>query len=339
MSAYSLALTELRAAPRRWLVTGVAGFIGSHLLEALLRHDQHVAGLDNFSTGSPRNLDDVRTRMSDAQWARFTFHEGSVADISVCREASNHADFVLHQAGFVSVPLSLEDPVACHNTNVTGILNMLIAARDNHVRRVIYASSSAVYGDDDADQKVEAQTGRPLSPYGASKAMGEMYARQFTEHYGLPTVGLRYFNVFGPRQNPSGGYAAVIPQWIATLVRGGECTIHGEGTATRDFAHVADIVQANILSAIAHSAPRYAVYNVALGGSTTIRELYEIISAKLAVIGAAAARPVKLGPPRAGDILHSAADIAAIVRDLGFAPEVSVDAGLEETVRWYAAGA
>jgi UDP-N-acetylglucosamine 4-epimerase len=338
MTAYANALAELRAEPRRWLITGVAGFIGSHLLELLLRQDQHVAGLDNFSTGSPRNLDDVRKHVSDAQWARFTFREGSIADIGACREASNHADFVLHQAGFVSVPLSLEDPIACHNTNVTGMLNILVAARDNHVRRVVYASSSAVYGDDDAKRKIETQTGCPLSPYGASKAMGEMYARQFADHYGLATTGLRYFNVFGPRQSPAGGYAAVIPQWIDTLVRGGECTIHGDGTATRDFAHIADIVQANILAAVIHTAPHSAVYNVALGGSTTIRELYEIISAKLATIGAAASRPVKLGPPRAGDILHSAADVAAITRDLGFAPEVSVDAGLEETVRWYAAG-
>jgi UDP-N-acetylglucosamine 4-epimerase len=275
--------------------------------------------------------------VSDAQWARFTFQEGSVTDIGVCREACQRADFVLHQAGFVSVPLSLEDPIACHDTNVTGTLNVLVAARDNRVRRVVYASSSAVYGDDVAERKIETRTGRPLSPYGASKTMGEMYARQFGEHYGLATTGLRYFNVFGPRQNPTGGYAAVIPLWIATLIRGGECTIHGDGTATRDFAHVANIVQANILAATGSAAPRCAVYNVALGGGTTIRELYAIISEKLAGIGAATLRPVKLGPPRAGDILHSAADIMAITRDLGFAPEVSVDAGLEETVRWYAA--
>lgn len=339
MPSYPLTLEELRAEPRRWLITGVAGFIGSHLLEALLRLDQRVAGLDNFSTGGPHNLDAVRGNVSEEQWARFTFHEGSVADIGVCREASNGADFVLHQAGFVSVPLSIEDPVACHDTNVTGTLNVLIAARDNRVRRIVYASSSAVYGDDEAERKVEGQTGRALSPYGASKAMGEVYARLFAGHYGLEAVGLRYFNVFGPRQNPTGGYAAVIPQWIAALVRGGECTIHGDGSATRDFAHVANIVQANILAATARAVPHGAVYNVGLGGSTTIRELYALIAAKLSEIGAAQPGPVKLGPPRAGDILHSAADISAIVRDLGFAPEVSVEAGLEETVRWYAAGA
>jgi len=339
MTAYAVALAELRTKPCRWLITGVAGFIGSHLLETLLRHDQQVVGLDNFSTGSPRNLDDARKHVSDAQWARFTFREGSIAEIGVCREASNSADFVLHQAGFVSVPLSLEDPIACHNTNVTGMLNVLVAARDSHVRRVVYASSSAVYGDDDAERKIETRIGTPLSPYGASKAMGEIYARQFADRYGLAATGLRYFNVFGPRQSPAGGYAAVIPQWIDTLVRGGECTIHGDGTATRDFAHVANIVQSNILAATTHRAPHFAVYNVGHGGSTTIRELYEIISAKLAAIGAAPARPVKLGPPRAGDILHSTADVTAITRDLGFAPELSVDAGLEETVRWYAAGA
>ena len=339
MPSYALTLAELRAEPRRWCITGVAGFIGSHLLETLLRLDQHVVGLDNFSTGGPHNLDEVRGHVSEEQWARFTFRQGSVADIGACREASNGADFVLHQAGFVSVPLSIEDPVACHDTNVTGTLNVLIASRDNRVRRVAYASSSAVYGDDDAERKVEANTGRALSPYGASKAMGEVYARLFAEHYGLESVGLRYFNVFGPRQNPTGGYAAVIPQWIAALVGGRECTIHGDGTATRDFAHVANIVQANILAAITRVVPPGAAYNVGLGGATTIRDLYGLIAAKLSTIGAAKPGPVKLGAPRAGDILHSTADISAIARDLGFAPEVSVEAGLEETVRWYAASA
>ena len=336
MSAYTQTLAELRTTPRRWLLTGVAGFIGSHLLETLLALDQRVAGLDNFATGARANLDAVRAAVSAEQWGRFTLHEGSVADLAACRAACDGADFVLHQAGFVSVPLSLEDPLACHATNVTGTLNVLLAARDHGVSRVVYASSSAVYGDDDAARKIEPQTGRPLSPYGASKAMGESYARLFTEHYGLATVGLRYFNVFGPRQNPTGGYAAVIPQWIAALVRGEKCTIHGDGTATRDFAHVANIVQANILAATAPAAPRCAVYNVALGGSTTICELYALIAAKLTALGVAHPAPVQLGPPRAGDMLYSSADIAAIQHDLAFAPEVSVDAGLEATVRWYA---
>ncbi|MCE9608951.1 MAG: NAD-dependent epimerase/dehydratase family protein [Chthoniobacter sp.] len=340
MTAYSVLRQELAAEPRVWLITGVAGFIGSHLLEALLRLDQRVVGLDNFSTGSPQNLAEVEARVSPEQWARFTLQKGSVADMGACREASNRVDYVLHHAGFISVPLSLEDPLGCHDTNVTGTLNLLAAARDNRVRRVVYASSSAVYGDDARATKIEAQIGLPLSPYGASKLMDEVYARQFFVHYGLENVGLRYFNVFGPRQNPTGGYAAVIPQWITTLVRGGECSIHGDGGITRDFCHVANVVQANLLAATTrHRASLGEVFNVALGGSTTLAVLYESIAARVAAVTGVPARPVRYGPPRAGDIQHSAADIAAIQRVLHFAPEVSVDEGLDETVRWYAAHA
>ena len=220
MTPYQILQQELRAEPRMWLITGVGGFIGSHLLETLLELGQRVVGLDNFSTGTPRNLHDVQHRVGGEAWARFTFQKGSVADIGACREASNQVDYVLHHAGFVSVPLSIEDPVGCHDTNVTGSLNVLVAARDNRVRRVVYASSSAVYGDDPAQPNVETQIGHPLSPYGASKLMGEIYAQQFHQHYRLESIGLRYFNIFGPRQNPTCGYAAVIPHWISTLLRG-----------------------------------------------------------------------------------------------------------------------
>jgi UDP-N-acetylglucosamine 4-epimerase len=337
MTAYSRLQEELAAEPRTWLITGVAGFIGSHLLEALLRLDQRVIGLDNFSTGSPQNIADVQARVSVEKWARFTLREGSVADMGACREASDHVDYVLHQAGFVSVPLSIEDPVGCHETNVTGTLNLLVAARDNRVRRVVYASSSAVYGDDPRMPKVEPQIGRPLSPYGASKLMGEMYARQFFDRYALENVGLRYFNIFGPRQNPTGGYAAVIPQWIATCVRGGECVINGDRGITRDFCHVANVVQANLLAATTRNvaAPGEA-YNVACGTSTTLAALYESISTRVAAATGSPAKPVKHGPARPGDIQHSSADIAKIVRDLAFAPQVTVDDGLDETVHWYA---
>jgi UDP-N-acetylglucosamine 4-epimerase len=338
MSAYDDLRQILAAEPRTWLITGVAGFIGSHLLEALLALDQQVVGLDNLSTGTPRNLDDVRQRVSAAQWARFTFHEGSVADMSACRETTRHVDYVLHQAGFVSVPLSLEDPIGCHATNVTGTLNLLTAARDNRARRVVYASSSAVYGDDPRMPKVEGEIGRPLSPYGASKLMGENYARIFREIYGLETIGLRYFNIFGPRQNPQGGYAAVIPQWITTLLRGDECTVHGDGAATRDFCPVADVVQANLLAAaISRPSASGEVFNVAQGQSTTLRQLYATLAGNVAPFAAAPVRPARHGPPRAGDIQHSSADISRIRRELGFAPAVSLAQGLEETVRWYAA--
>ena len=337
MNAYFQLREELAAEPRTWLITGVAGFIGSHLLETLLRLGQRVAGLDNFSTGSPQNLADVQARVSAEQWARFTFQKGSVADMGACREASDHVDYVLHHAGFISVPLSIEDPLGCHDTNVTGTLNLLAAARDNRARRFVYASSSAVYGGDAAMPKIETRIGRPLSPYGASKLMDEIYARQFFDHYGLECVGLRYFNIFGPRQNPTGGYAAVIPQWITTLVRGGECAIHGDGGITRDFCHVANVVQANLLAATTlNRAALGEVFNVACGASTTLADLYAGISARVAAVTGPPARPVKYGPPRAGDIQHSSADIGKIRDVLGFDPLVSVDAGLEETVRWYA---
>lgn len=337
---YDRTLAALRAEPRTWLVTGVAGFIGSHLLEALLRLGQTVVGLDNFSTGSPRNLDDVRASVREEQWENFRFIEGSVADIRACRDAVNNVDFVLHQAGFVSVPLSIEDPIACHDTNVTGTLNMLIAARDEKVKRFVFASSSAVYGDDAEMPKIESRIGRPLSPYGASKLVDEIYARQFVEHFGLQTIGLRYFNIFGPRQNPRGGYAAVIPQWIATLVDGGECVIHGDGGITRDFCHVDNVVQANLLAATTENRAAIGeAFNVALGGSTTLAQLYEMISTKLAALGSIEPEPVKIGPARAGDIIHSSADISKIHEALGFTPTVTVELGLEETVHWYASNA
>lgn len=338
MTAYEIALEQLRAEPRRWLVTGCAGFIGSHLLETLLAADQQVRGLDNLSTGSPLNLDDVRGRVSAEQWKRFEFVEGTVADMGACREATNYCDFVLHQAGFISVPLSIEDPIACHDTNVSGTLNLLIAARDNRVRRFVFASSSAVYGDDPAAAKVEAQLGRPLSPYGASKLMTEIYARQFFDHYGLETIALRYFNVFGARQNPTGGYAAVIPQWISKCVRGEECVINGDGGITRDFCPVENVVQANVLAAMTRTRDAAgAVFNVALGGSTTLADLYAMISERVAALTGRLAQPVRYGPPRPGDIIHSSADISRIRAALDFEPTVTVAAGLDETVRWYAA--
>ncbi len=336
MTPYQILQQELRAEPRTWLITGVAGFIGSHLLETLLQLGQRVVGLDNFSTGTPRNLDDVQRRVGDAPWTRFTFFKGSVTDIGVCREASNHVDYVLHHAGFVSVPLSIEDPVACHDTNVTGSLNILIAARDNRVRRVVYASSSAVYGDDPGQPNVESQIGRPLSPYGASKLVGEIYARQFHQHYRLESIGLRYFNIFGPRQNPKGGYAAVIPHWITALLRGETCRIHGDGGITRDFCPIADVVQANLLAATSrHGDAIGEVFNVALGARTTLDELYALIATKVSAVSGQPCPAVEYGPARPGDIRHSGADIAKIIRELGFAPEAGVASGLDETVRWY----
>jgi len=319
--------------PEKWLVTGAAGFIGSHLVEHLLKNGCHVVALDDLSTGSMLNLDEVASRVTDEGWARFEFIQGSVCDLETCRRACSGVHRVLHEAGFVSVPLSIDDPIACNATNVNGFLNLLVAAREAGVKQLVYASSSAVYGDDEGLPKVEDRIGNPLSPYGASKLMDELYADVFTRNYPNPAVvGLRYFNVFGPRQNPNGGYAAVIPRWIAALVSGEPCFINGDGSITRDFCHVKNVVKANILAATTENRAAFGqVFNVGMGTRTTLTELYQFISAKLGIV----APPVYL-PQRAGDIIHSEASIQKICRVLGFNPEVSVDEGLTETVRWYA---
>jgi UDP-N-acetylglucosamine/UDP-N-acetylgalactosamine 4-epimerase len=338
MSHYARLRQQLAAQPQRWLVTGVAGFIGSHLLEALLALDQHVVGLDDFSSGAKANLDEVRSCVGEKRYGQFRFHEGSVADLETCRRVCANVDYVLHQAGFVSVPLSLENPLACHQTNVTGTLNVLLAVREAGVRRVVYASSSAVYGDDARLPKIEAEIGRPLSPYGASKRMAEIYAQVFAGQFGVESVGLRYFNIFGPRQNPTGGYAAVIPQWIGQMLRGEECVINGSGGIARDFCPVADVVQANLLAAAGELAVEAGrIFNVALGGSTTLDQLYALLARAVGALGVSKPRPVRHGPPREGDILHSAADITAIRQALGFEPSASIAPALEETVCWYAA--
>lgn len=330
---------DLASQSHSWLVTGAAGFIGSHLVEALLRRGQRVSGLDNLSTGDLANLADVRARVGEEAWARFHFQEGSVTDFETCRAACLGVDFVLHQAGFVSVPQSIEDPLWCNAVNVDGTLHMLAAARDAGCRRFVYASSSAVYGDDETMPKVEHRIGRPLSPYGASKRIDEIYAGVFWENFHTPGIGLRYFNVFGPRQNPEGGYAAVIPRWITALVRGEQCHIHGDGENTRDFCHIENIVQANLLAALTpNEAALGQAYNVGLGAQTSLRELYHAIAAHFPDPAVRGRSPV-YGPARPGDIIHSSADISKIQRDLGFEPAVSVDAGLAETVAWYAARA
>lgn len=337
-AAYADALDSLRARARNWLVTGCAGFIGSHLVEALLGLGQRVVGLDNFRTGCQRNLDDCLDRVGREAWQRFSLLNADVADLVACRAACAGAEVVLHEAGFISVPESIDDPLFCHEVNVTGTLNLLLAARDAGVKRFVFASSAAVYGDEATMPQREDRIGRPLSPYGASKLMDEHYAWLFARQFGMHTVGLRYFNVFGPRQNPRGGYAAVVPQWIATAIAGQDCTVNGDGLQTRDFCHVANVVQANLLAAcVKDPATAGAVYNVALGGSTTLLDLHRMILEKVAGLGGTKEiRPPRFGPPRAGDIRHSAADIAKARRELGFEPGMTVDDGLTETVRWYA---
>jgi UDP-N-acetylglucosamine 4-epimerase len=330
------AKAALRANPLVWLVTGVAGFIGSSLLEALLDLGQAVVGLDNLVTGSQANLADVRERVGE-RWTRFTFVEGDIASVETCREVCKGVSVVLHEAALGSIPRSLADPIGTNNVNVGGFVNICVAARDAGVGRLVYASSSSVYGDDPSRRKVESQLGRPLSPYAASKTADELYAAAFARAFDLPVIGLRYFNVFGPRQNPEGPYAAVVPRWIAAQLRGERCVIYGDGQISRDFCYVANVVQANLLSATCASAAAGDIFNIAVGQTTTLNALHEIVSATVSPYTRAESAPPLHAAPRPGDILHSEADISKARQVLGYEPTHDVRAGLTETVDWYCA--
>ncbi len=335
------ALAPVRAAlaerPRRWLVTGSAGFIGSHLVETLLRLDQAVVSLDNFATGYRENLDEVRRAVGHERWRRHRFIEGDITDAAQCALACRNVDAVLHEAALGSVPRSLEDPLRTHAANATGFINMLVAARDAGVRRFVYAASSSTYGDSAQLPKVEENIGKPLSPYAVTKLIDELYAAVFGRCYGIPTIGLRYFNVFGARQDPNGAYAAVIPRWVDTMLSGESIEINGDGETTRDFCHVANVVQANLLAAV--TAPDEAcheVFNVAVGGRTSLNELAgtlrELIEARHAGI---AVRPATYRDFRAGDVAHSQADIGKARRLLAYEPVHDVRSGLAEALPWY----
>jgi UDP-N-acetylglucosamine 4-epimerase len=335
-SRYEQVQAELRAAPRRWLVTGCAGFIGSHLLEKLLQLDQTVIGLDNFSTGKRANLEEVRGLVIPAQWSRFTFMEGDIRILADCENACTGVDLVLHQAALGSVPRSLEDPLRTHASNVDGTLNMLDAARRARVSRFVYASSSSVYGDHPTLPKVEGNIGQPLSPYAASKLICEIHAQIYNRCYGLYTTGLRYFNVFGPRQDPAGAYAAVIPKWFAALISGEVVKINGDGETSRDFCFVQNVVQANLLAAAGTRLARAPVYNVACGDRASLRDLFYAMRSLVAIDRplAKTAQPLYL-EERAGDVRHSLADVTAICRDLGYHAQFHLNAGLETAYPWY----
>ena len=272
---YARLRRQLEAAPKTWLISGVAGFIGSNLLETLLDLDQFVVGLDNFATGHRRNLDEVRAIVRRDQWAKFRFTEGDIRSLDDCRQACEGVDYVLHQAALVSESRSVADPLSTNAANVTGFLNMLVAARDAKVKSFIYAASSSAYGDHPGLPQVEEVVGKLLSPYGVTKYVNELYAAVFARCYGFGTIGLRYFNVFGPRQDPEGAYAAVIPKWTAAMLKGEEVFINGDGNTSRDFCYVDNAVQANLLAA-ATDNPRAInqIYNVAVGEQTTLNELY-----------------------------------------------------------------
>lgn len=348
MTRYQRLFLELPHAPSTWLITGVAGFIGSNLLETLLGLDQCVVGLDNFATGHLRNLEEVRQRIAPERWARFQLIRGDIRNLHDCRQAlifvpaatgspPRPVEHVLHQAALGSVPRSLEDPIATNASNVDGFLNMLVAARDAGVKSFTYAASSATYGDHPGLPKVEEQIGRPLSPYAVSKYVNELYADTFARNYGLPCIGLRYFNVFGRHQDPEGAYAAVIPKWIAAMLRDEEVFINGDGSTSRDFCYVDNAVQANLLAACAGAEAHNQVYNIAVGERTDLEQLFRKLKQSLAKNGVRYAKAPRYRDFRPGDVHHSLADIGKAQRLLGYAPQYDLQAGIAQAMPWYIA--
>jgi len=337
MTAYEHLRSHLPTAPKSWLITGVAGFIGCNLLEALLKLEQKVVGLDNFATGHHHNLKQIQDAVTPEQWSRFKFIEGDIRKLDVCRAACAGVDYVLHQAALGSVPRSLEDPLTTHGANIDGFLNMLVAARDAQVKRFVYAASSSTYGDHPGLPKVEAVIGKPLSPYAVTKLVNEQYADVFARVYGFKSIGLRYFNIFGARQDPAGAYAAVVPKWTAAMIHNEPVYINGDGETSRDFCYIANTVQANLLAATAlHPDAANQVYNVAVGDRTTLNDLFEAIRSTL--------EPrfphLKDCKPsyrdfRAGDVRHSLADITKAKTLLGYQPSHRIKQGLVEAMDWY----
>ena len=325
----------LRASPKVWLVTGCAGFIGSNLIEALLHQGQTVVGLDNFATGFAHNLTEVQHSVGPENWQRFRFIEGDIRDVAVCHQACAGVDYVLHQAALGSVPRSINDPLTTNAVNISGHLNMLVAARDAQVSAFVYAASSSTYGDHPALPKVEHTIGNPLSPYAVTKYVNELYAQVFARTYGFETIGLRYFNVFGKRQTPDGAYAAVIPKWIGAMMRGQSVVINGDGETSRDFCYIQNVVQMNILAALAKPEARNQVYNVAVNARTNLNQLFDLLKTELAHNGVSYDLAVQHGDFRAGDVRHSQADISKAQQLLGYDPQYTIAAGLTEAMPWY----
>jgi len=328
----------LKAQPTTWLITGVAGFIGSNLLEALLKLNQKVVGLDNFATGHQKNLDEVKTLVSAEQWANFTFIEGDIRNLDHCNNACSGIDYVLHQAALGSVPRSINDPLTTNATNIDGFLNMLVAARDAQVKSFVYAASSSTYGDHPGLPKVEDVIGKPLSPYAVTKYVNELYADVFAKTYGFTTIGLRYFNVFGKRQDPEGAYAAVIPKWTAAMIKGEDVFINGDGETSRDFCYIDNTVQINLLAATTtNPEARNQVYNVAVGDRTTLNQLFSAIRDALQENGVHYTKPAQYRDFRAGDVRHSQADISKAANKLGYAPQYRISEGIGQAMPWYLA--
>ena len=332
---YSNAQTKLKLTPRNWLITGVAGFIGSNLLEALLNLNQHVVGLDNLSTGFQANIDDVKSQVTKEQWSRFKFIKGDITKIDDCYLACKGVNYVLHHAALGSIPRSLIDPIKSNDANVTGFLNIISASRDEKVDRFIYAASSSTYGDHPGLPKIEHLIGKPLSPYAVTKYINELYAEVFNKCYGLDSIGLRYFNVFGKRQNVNGEYAAVIPKWIYSFLNHESIIINGDGSTSRDFTHIDNVIQANLLAATGNPTSCNQVYNVAVGKSITIKKLFYLIHKKFETHGFTDQIEPTYLKFRKGDVLHSLADISKAQKKLGYHPLIFIDNGINLTIDWY----
>lgn len=335
MSRYQEVQKELSAEPKVWLVTGVAGFIGSNLLETLLKLNQTVVGLDNFATGHQHNLDEVKGLVSEEQWRKFRFIEGDIRDYDICAEAVKGVDYVLHQAALGSVPRSIADPITTNAANITGFINMLQAAKEEGVSSFTYAASSSTYGDHPALPKVEENIGNPLSPYAVTKYVNELYAGVYARSYGFKTIGLRYFNVFGKRQDPNGAYAAVIPKWTAAMIKGEDVYINGDGETSRDFCYIENTVQINILAATAGEDAKDEVFNVALNDRTSLNELYVLIQETLDENDTQTSSKAIYRGFRDGDVRHSQADIKKAKELLGYNPLFSLKEGLMGAMPWY----
>lgn len=334
---YQQLLEQLPLQPKTWLITGVAGFIGSNLLETLLKLNQKVTGLDNFATGHQHNLDEVQSLVTSEQWNNFNFIEGDIRQLEDCQRACEGADYVLHQAALGSVPRSIADPITTNSANIDGFLNMLVAARDAKVQSFTYAASSSTYGDHPALPKVEDNIGKPLSPYAVTKYVNELYADVFAKTYGFNCVGLRYFNVFGKRQDPNGAYAAVIPKWTAAMIQNDPVFINGDGETSRDFCYIENTVQANILAATTDNPEaKNQVYNVAIGDRTTLNQLFEAIQIALKDNGVNYKEAPTYREFRAGDVRHSQADVSKAKVLLGYEPEFAIKEGIAEAMSWYA---
>ncbi len=336
MNAYETIQKQLQAEPKKWLITGVAGFIGSNLLETLLKLDQTVVGLDNFATGHQYNLDEVKGEVTPEQWARFTFIEGDIRNVDTCHQACQGADYVLHQAALGSVPRSINDPITTNSANIDGFLNMLVAARDAQVKSFTYAASSSTYGDHPGLPKVEDRIGKPLSPYAVTKYVNELYAEVFARTYGFNCIGLRYFNVFGKRQDPNGAYAAVIPKWTSAMIQDEDLFINGDGETSRDFCFIENTVQANLLAATVQAEEaRNQVYNVAVGGRTTLNQLFSYIRESLGENGIQYKKDAIYRDFRAGDVRHSQADVSKANNLLGYDPQYTIEQGIKKAMPWY----